>query len=113
MSEGAWLDRLREGVVISTHPLALTADRALDERHQRALTRYYVAAGAGGVAVGVHTTQFAIHDPAVGLYRPVLELAARTLDEAVPDSAPPFIRVAGVAGPTPPRVEPGRASRAR
>ncbi|MBN9663280.1 MAG: dihydrodipicolinate synthase family protein [Acidobacteria bacterium] len=70
-----WKETLRRGVVIPAHPLALTAERKLDERRQRALTRYYLAAGAGGVAVGVHTTQFAIHDPKVGLYRPVLELA--------------------------------------
>jgi dihydrodipicolinate synthase/N-acetylneuraminate lyase len=59
--------------------LALTSERVFDERHQRALVRYYIAAGAGGLAVGVHTTQFAIHDPQVGLYRPVLELAAGTI----------------------------------
>ncbi|WP_037068060.1 dihydrodipicolinate synthase family protein [Pseudonocardia acaciae] len=86
---------LRDGVVIPAHPLALTSSRKLDEGRQRALTRYYVDAGAGGVAVGVHTTQFAIHDPAVGLYRPVLELAV----EELPD-APELLRVAGVLGPT-------------
>ena len=64
------------GVVIPAHPLALTAERRLDERHQRALTRYYLDAGAGGIAVGVHTTQFAIRNPEHGLFRPVLELAA-------------------------------------
>jgi len=68
-------DRLRAGLVIPAHPLILDAHRKLDERRQRALTRYYLAAGAGGIAVGVHTTQFAIHDPAAGLLRPVLELA--------------------------------------
>src|SRR2546427_5208468 len=83
---------LARGTVIPAHPLALTADRKLDERHQRALTRYYLAAGAGGVAVGVHTTQFAIHDPNVGLYEPVLELAA---DELRNHDA---IRIAGIAG---------------
>ena len=81
-------------MVIPAHPLALTAERKLDERRQRALTRYYLAAGAGGVAVGVHTTQFAIHDSNVGLYRPVLELAA---DELKNHDA---IRVAGIVGPT-------------
>src|SRR5881296_584218 len=70
---------LARGIVIPAHPLALTADRRLDERRQRALTRYYVAAGAGGLAVGVHTTQFAIRDPKVGLFKPVLELAADEL----------------------------------
>ena len=69
---------LGDGVVIPAHPLALTAERRLDERHQRALTRYYLDAGAGGLAVGVHTTQFAIRRPGYGLYRPVLELAAET-----------------------------------
>ncbi|MGI8720760.1 MAG: dihydrodipicolinate synthase family protein [Geodermatophilaceae bacterium] len=89
----AGLDR---GLVIPAHPLALNADRQLDERRQRALTGYYIDAGAGGVAVGVHTTQFSIHDPAVGLYEPVLELAAEELDRT--DS--PLVRVAGVLGPT-------------
>jgi dihydrodipicolinate synthase/N-acetylneuraminate lyase len=88
---------LRAGTVIPAHPLALTEDRRLDERHQRALTRYYAAAGAGGVAVGVHTTQFEIRD--VGLYEPVLALAADTLDGALAADRP-FVRVAGVAGPT-------------
>jgi len=67
---------IADGTVLPAHPLALDANRALDTRHQRALTRYYLDAGAGGLAVGVHTTQFAIRD--VGLYRPVLELAAET-----------------------------------
>ncbi len=67
---------IAEGTVLPAHPLALDADRKLDTTHQRALTRYYIDASAGGLAVGVHTTQFAIRD--VGLYRPVLELAAAT-----------------------------------
>src|SRR5438309_11308217 len=70
--------RLSRGEVIPAHPLALTAQRKLDDRHQRALTRYYLDAGAGGLAVGVHTTQFAVRDPSIGLYRPVLELAMET-----------------------------------
>ncbi|HZR66732.1 MAG TPA: dihydrodipicolinate synthase family protein [Terriglobales bacterium] len=68
--------QLRKGLVIPAHPLALTSQRKLDERRQRALTRYYLAAGATGIAVGVHTTQFAIRDPQFNLLRPVLELAA-------------------------------------
>ncbi|MGI6083313.1 MAG: dihydrodipicolinate synthase family protein [Limnochordia bacterium] len=87
---------LKEGAVIPAHPLALTEDRRFDERRQRALTRYYMAAGAGGVAVGVHTTQFEIRD--VGLLEPVLRLAAETVDEAALDR--PFIKVAGICGPT-------------
>jgi len=74
----SWREQLREGVAIPAHPLALTAARQLDERRQRALTRYYLAAGAGGVAVGVHTTQFEIRDPGFGLFEPVLELAMRS-----------------------------------
>ena len=66
---------IADGTVLPAHPLALDADRKLDKLHQRALTRYYIDAGAGGLAVGVHTTQFAIRD--VGLYRPVLELRRR------------------------------------
>ena len=68
--------RLLDGLVIPAHPLALDAKRRFDERHQAALTRYYRAAGAGGMAVGVHTTQFAIRDPHIGLFEPVLSLAA-------------------------------------
>lgn len=85
-----WRARLRAGTVIPAHPLALTAERKLDERRQRALTRYYLDAGAGGIAVGVHTTQFAIRDQ--GLYEPVLSLAA---GEA---RSHEVIRIAGVCG---------------
>src|SRR5215212_4568761 len=67
---------LHKGTVIPAHPLVLDENRMLDEERQRRLTRYYIASGAGGVAVGVHTTQFAIRDPEIGLFRPVLELAA-------------------------------------
>jgi len=75
-----WVSKkLLEGLVIPACPLALNARRKLDERRQRALFRYYLAAGAGALAVGVHTTQFAIRDPKVGLFRPVLELAAHEL----------------------------------
>jgi dihydrodipicolinate synthase/N-acetylneuraminate lyase len=84
--------KLAEGLVIPAHPLALTAERKLDERHQRALTRYYLAAGAGGIAVGVHTTQFAIRD--AGLYEPVLRIA---LEEA---GGQDIVKVAGVVGKT-------------
>ena len=94
------LRRLRQGVVIPAHPLALTAARRLDERRQRALTRYYLDAGAGGIAVGVHTTQFGIRDSKVGLYRPVLELAAETAREWEAVRGGPVIRVAGVIGRT-------------
>ena len=93
-------EHLRAGQVIPAHPLALNAALVLDERHQRALTRYYIAAGAGGVAVGVHTTQFAIRNSAVGLYRPVLELAMETARDELRGSRP-FVMVAGICGHTP------------
>lgn len=85
-------ERLAKGIVIPAHPLALTSGRKLDERRQRALTRYYLAAGSGGLAVGVHTTQFAIRDPKIGLYQPVLELA---MEEAAKADV---VKIAGVSG---------------
>src|SRR3989442_6450314 len=93
---------LLRGLVIPAHPLALTEARRLDERRQVALTRYYCDAGAGGIAVGVHTTQFAIRDPGVGLLRPVLELASRTVREWCGDRRP--ITIAGVCGLTAPAL---------
>jgi dihydrodipicolinate synthase/N-acetylneuraminate lyase len=87
---------LRDGTVIPAHLLALDAGRRLDRRRQRALTRYYLDAGAGGLAVGVHATQFAIRD--AGLYEPVLQLAAETAAEW---ASRPVVLVAGVSGPTP------------
>src|SRR6267378_3079803 len=94
------LQLLAQGTVIPAHPLALTAERRLDERRQRALTRYYVAAGAGGLAVGVHTTQFAIREPRIGLFAPVLKLAAEEMDQADCDRAEPLIRIGGICGAT-------------
>ncbi len=94
----SWREKLRAGVVIPAHPLALTSERKLDERRQRALTRYYLAAGAGGVAIGVHTTQFEIRDPRFGLLEPVLELAMEEL------RGTDAIKVAGIVGRTPQAV---------
>ncbi len=91
-------DHLRSGVAIPAHPLALTIERELDERRQKALTRYYLDAGAGGLAVGVHTTQFPIRD--VGLYRPVLALAAEVVYTTLAARPRPFVMVAGLAGNT-------------
>ncbi len=91
-----WRETLQRGVVIPAHPLALTAERKLDERRQRALSRYYLDAGAGGLAVGVHTTQFAIRDK--GLFEPVLALAAEEMRER------DVVRIAGICGPTPQAV---------
>lgn len=91
---------LRQGTVIPAHPLALTPGLKMDERHQRALTRYYCAAGVGGVAVGVHTTQFEIHTPEIGLLAPVLALASETVDESLRANPRPFIKIAGLVGTT-------------
>lgn len=85
-------DQLRCGLVIPAHPLVLNASRQLDERRQRALTRYYLAAGAGGIAVGVHTTQFAIRNPKHQLLKPVLELGAEET------RGREIVKVAGVCG---------------
>ena len=88
--------QLLSGLAIPAHPLALTASRRLDEHRQRALARYYIACGVGGIAVGVHTTQFAIRDPTIGLFKPVLEIAAEEMNRA-PQS---LVRIAGVCGQT-------------
>jgi hypothetical protein len=95
---------LDRGAAIPALPLALTRERRLDERRQRALVRYYAASGAGGLAVGVHTTQFAIRDPRHGLLEPVLALAAEELARADGRRDSPMIRVAGVCGRTPQAV---------
>jgi hypothetical protein len=97
MNGNAWKETLGAGTVIPAAPLALSPERRLDERRQRALVRYYHAAGAGGLAVGVHTTQFRIRDPAVGLFEPVLKFVSEVLNETAPAE---FIRVAGVCGKT-------------
>jgi hypothetical protein len=91
---------LSRGLVIPACPLAMTSGRKFDERRQRALARYYVAAGAGGLAVGVHTTQFEIRDPKIGLFAPVLELTAAELESLESPSKEPFVRIAGICGET-------------
>ena len=91
---------LQAGRAIPAHPLALDGDGRFDERRQRALTRYYVAAGAGGLAVGVHTTQFAIRDPTIGLFEPVLAIAREEMDRADAGRTEPLIRIGGICGVT-------------
>jgi hypothetical protein len=98
--------------VIPAHPLALQSDNRIDEHHQSALTRYYKAAGAGGLAVGVHTTQFAIHDPKIGLYRPVLELAIETARQfTAPAVRSKPIMIAGIVGDTKQALEEAHVAR--
>jgi len=94
---------LHEGVVIPAHPLALHEDRTLDEHSQRRLTRYYMESGAGGVAVAVHSTQFEIRDPEINLFEKVLSLAAEEIEKAALQR--PFIKIAGICGPTEQAVE--------
>ena len=100
-------EALHGGLVIPAHPLALGEDRKLDERRQRALTRYYVDAGAGGIAVGVHTTQFEIRDQRHNLFERVLRIASEEVDSLGASGAFPtkehagrFLRIAGLCGPT-------------
>lgn len=91
---------LDRGLVIPACPLALDAQRHWDERRQRGLIRYYLDAGAGGIAVGVHTTQFAIRDPRHGLFQPVLALAAKEIDALGAGREEPIVKIAGVCGPS-------------
>ncbi len=92
------LDRFRAGTVIPAVPLALNAQRKFDAVHQRALLRYYIDAGAGGLAVGVHTTQFAIRDPKVGLFKPVLTFASETIDSWCAHRGRQIMKIAGICG---------------
>lgn len=89
---------IQQGTIIPAHPLALNEQLQLDEKRQRALTRYYMASGAGGVAVGVHTTQFEIRKPEINLFEPVLKIAADEIEKA--NRNEPFVKVAGIVGPT-------------
>ncbi|MFW6059888.1 MAG: dihydrodipicolinate synthase family protein [Phycisphaeraceae bacterium] len=102
---------LQRGTVIPAQPLALSVQRKLDERRQRALTRYYIAAGAGGLAVGVHTTQFEIRDPRIGLFEPVLRLAAEEMDRADQQRDEPLVRIAGAIGKTEQAVKEAETAR--
>jgi len=96
---------LRRGLAIPACPLALDASQGLDERRQRALLRYYSAAGAGGVATAVHTTQFGIRDRTVGLFEPLLALAADEFDRLDAARKEPLYRIVGICGPTPQAVQ--------
>ena len=100
------LSILRKGAVIPAHPLALDAERKFDAASQRAISRYYVDAGSGGLAVGVHSTQFAIRE--VGLYKPVLQLAIETAREWTDR---PLVMIAGAVGKTAQAVEEARTAR--
>ncbi|HMG90220.1 MAG TPA: hypothetical protein VK589_09170 [Chryseolinea sp.] len=102
-------DLLHKGTVIPAHPLALDTNRKLDEKYQRALTRYYIDAGAGGIAVGVHTTQFEIRLPKYNLFDQVLRIASEEVERA--KLKRPFIKVAGITGPTDQAVREAKVAR--
>src|SRR5947207_1069313 len=107
----ATLKALRGGLAIPAHPLALTPKRKLDERRQRALTRYYHAARVGGLAVGVHTTQFEIRHPRHRLFKPVLTLARQTIKECDAMTGRRTLGIAGVCGTTPQAIAEARFAR--
>ncbi len=94
------LQLLKDGTVIPAHPLALNMDRTLDEKHQRALTRYYLACGVRGLAVAVHTTQFEIRLPEFNLLQPVLEMAVQEIQAFERSGGSPIVKIAGVVGQT-------------
>ncbi len=99
------MKRFKRGTVIPAMPLALNEHRKLDERRQRGLIRYYLDAGSGGIAVGVHSTQFEIRDPEIGLYEPVLELCGEEIDRWAQKKSYKVIKIVGVSGKTKQAVE--------
>ncbi len=104
---GEIISRLRDGLFIPAHPLALNRERKFDERRMRALTRYYLDCRVGGLAVGVHTTQFEIRNPSIGLYKPVLENVAGTVREFKTEGEPVAL-IAGICGKTSQAVDEAR-----
>lgn len=96
---------LQTGLAIPAHPLALDSNRKLDERRQRALSRYYIASGVGGLAVGVHTTQFEIRQPDIDLFEPILTIAAEEMSKADAQREKPLARIAGICGGTKQAIE--------
>lgn len=102
---------VRHGAVIPATPLALTRERRLDERRQRALMRYYIDAGAGGVAVGMHFTQFEIRRPGIDLFKPVLQLCAEEIDAWSPHRETPIVKIAGINGRTADAVQQAELAR--
>lgn len=98
---GSLLSALKQGMVIPAIPLALDASRHFDARRQRALVRYYIDSGAGGIAAGVHTTQFEIREPRHGLFEPVLSAVSAAVDEWAARLGKPILKVGGVCGQSP------------
>lgn len=104
-------ESLRDGLVIPAHPLALDEQGNFDPRCQRSLTRYYHEAGAGGLAVGVHTTQFEIREPGFDLLEPVLSLASETVRELDRETGRHTVMIAGICGQTGQAVQEARLAR--
>ena len=100
MPSNVVLKLIKQGIVIPASPLALDENRHFDEKYQNALYRYYGAAGAGGIAVGVHSTQFEIRDPEIALFEPLLKFATEAIDEVSRIENRPIVKVAGICGPT-------------
>lgn len=105
------LDLIRRGVALPATPLALTPERRFDAHRQKVLMRYYADAGAGGVAVGMHFTQFEIRNPGVGLFEPVMRTCAEELDRLSEDRGRPLIKIAGINGLTTDALEQARLAR--
>ena len=99
------LKEVRRGTVIPAMPLALDENRKFDVKHQSALAKYYIDAGAGGIAVGVHSTQFEIRDPKINLFKPVLKHTADTIDEYAGKKGRSLLKIAGVCGKTPQAIQ--------
>ncbi len=108
MTSHQWRSHLAAGQAIPACPLTLHSDGRWSERHQRAVLRYYLDAGAGGIAVGVHSTQFAIRDPKHGLFEPLLRFAAEVIDRERAPGTTPLIKIAGLCGETPQAVAEAR-----
>ncbi len=102
---------LHQGQVIPALPLALNKDRKFNEKYQRALVRYYLAAGTGGLAVGVHSTQFEIRDPEHNLFKPVLQLASETIDAELSANPRDYLKIAGICGKTPQAISEAETAR--
>src|SRR3954466_6209189 len=94
-------DIIRAGTVIPATPLALNARRRFDEHRQRALMRYYIDAGVGGIAVGMHFTQFEIRTPGIDLFEPALRVCAEEIDSYAAKTGRTIVKVAGINGRTP------------
>ena len=105
------LNAIRRGTVIPATPLALDRNRKFDERRQRALIRYYIDAGVGGVAVGMHFTQFEIRTPGVDLFEPVLRICSEEIDRCAKAAGRPIVKVAGISGRTATALEQAETAR--